>query len=263
MNYREWAAPETLRPWVACLWSLQAPAGEKPHTVYPDGRCEFIVHRGAPPWVQDEKGRWQAQQAWLFAAQGRQALRLWAREPLDCLGLRLQPAASASFWSAERLVAWRDRVVGLGAEEAALAQALLKQDWATLRARLQAPPDAAIQAACARLDALDGCSTVAALAAHLGLGLRSLQGRFLRAVGLSPKEYARIRRLQATLRLLDAGSDSLADAAHQAGFADQAHAHRELRAMTGLTPARLRQALMQERDGDQTLALAAAFVRGR
>jgi len=47
------------------------------------------------------------------------------------------------------------------------------------------------------------------------------------------------------------------------GFADQAHATRALQAFAGLTPARLRRALHAERDGDATLAMAAAFVRGK
>jgi len=48
----------------------------------------------------------------------------------------------------------------------------------------------------------------------------------------------------------------------ESSFADQAHATRELRRVTGHTPARLRAALRQDRDGDATVRLAAAFVRG-
>lgn len=266
MNYREWTPPADLQPWIACLWSLQAPAAEQPHTVYPDGRCELILHSGEPPWAQDAQGRWRRQGRLLFAAQGRQALRLWARAPLHCIGLRLQPAAAASLWpaplGAERLLAWRDRVVNLQGVDDVLGPMLELADWPAWRCRLQ-PLDEAMRAACAHLDARSGLCTVAALADHLGLGLRRLQTRFQRAVGLSPKEYTRIRRLQSCLRLLDAQADSLADAAQQAGYADQAHASRDLRAFTGSTPARLRHALQRSRDGDQTLALAAAFVRGR
>jgi AraC-like DNA-binding protein len=48
----------------------------------------------------------------------------------------------------------------------------------------------------------------------------------------------------------------------ESGFSDQAHATRELHDVTGLTPARLRRALRGTRDADQTIQLAAAFVRG-
>ena len=41
------------------------------------------------------------------------------------------------------------------------------------------------------------------------------------------------------------------------------HPMRLVTRRTGLTPARLRTALRSDRDGDDTIRLAAAFVRGR
>jgi AraC-like DNA-binding protein len=95
------------------------------------------------------------------------------------------------------------------------------------------------------------------------MGLRSFQTRFLECVGLGAKEYARLLRLQATIRALDGDDSPLSQLAFDAGFADQAHATRELARLTGLTPARLRAALRRDREGDDTIRLAAAFVRGR
>ena len=46
------------------------------------------------------------------------------------------------------------------------------------------------------------------------------------------------------------GDRPVADLAITSGFADQAHATREVRRVTGTTPARLRAALQQDRDGD-------------
>ena len=69
-------------------------------------------------------------------------------------------------------------------------------------------------------------------------------------------------RLQATLRALDQSDASISDLASDGGFADQAHATRELRRVTGHTPARLRAELRRDRDGDAAVRLAAAFVRG-
>jgi AraC-like DNA-binding protein len=92
---------------------------------------------------------------------------------------------------------------------------------------------------------------------------RSFQNTFRELVGLSAKEFARILRLQATIRRLDDGSRSMAELAIESGFADQAHATREVRRVTGTTPAKLRDALRRDRDGDSSVRLAAAFVRGR
>lgn len=90
------------------------------------------------------------------------------------------------------------------------------------------------------MDGANGNVSILALAKSLGMSLRALQTRFLATVSLTPKEYAQIQRLQATIRQLD--SPVAADAP-------------ELELVDAVLAAR------DERDGDQTLALAAAFVR--
>ena len=282
MHYEEHPAPAALRAQLECLWRLRAAPGDAAlQTLYPDGRCELILHLAQPPLLRTADGGWQAQARLLFAAQTRRALQLQTQGALHCVGLRLQPAASAALWpgplGAERLRAWQDQVVDLSVCEPAwwseLTPALAEThagafpgpqllDWLSLRLAAFRP-DPCMQLACQLLDASNGRSSVAALAQQLGCGLRSLQTRFVAAVGLSPKEYARIRRLQACIRLLDGGGLAPAAAALEAGFADQAHATRALRDFAGLTPARLRKALATQRDGEASLALAAAFVRGK
>ena len=79
---------------------------------------------------------------------------------------------------------------------------------------------------------------------------------------MTPKEYARVRRLQALLRTLDAEDAGIADAAARHGYSDQAHATHELVSWAGITPARLVRALRGDRGGNDAMRLAAAFVRG-
>ena len=135
--------------------------------------------------------------------------------------------------------------------------------WQLLEARLRhVLLDTRIEAALATLDAAPGGMAISALARSQHMSLRSLQTRFLDQVGLTPKEYGRIQRLAATIRQLDGHAQPLSELASHAGFADQAHATRELQSLVGLTPAKLRRALQAEREGDATLRMAAAFVRG-
>jgi AraC-like DNA-binding protein len=68
----------------------------------------------------------------------------------------------------------------------------------------------------------------------LGMTTKRLIALFRAEIGLSPKAYARIRRLQAALRLL--GSMSGAQVAAEIGCFDQAHFAREFRSFTGMTP---------------------------
>jgi AraC-like DNA-binding protein len=59
---------------------------------------------------------------------------------------------------------------------------------------------------------------------------------FRAEVGLSPKAYARVRRLQAALRLLGGGPLGGAHVAAEVGYFDQAHFVRDFESFTGMTP---------------------------
>ena len=74
---------------------------------------------------------------------------------------------------------------------------------------------------------------VAEAARRLGLGERRLHRRCLDAFGYGPKTLARILRFQRAWALLHARGLPRAEAAHRAGYADQAHLAREFRALAG------------------------------
>jgi AraC-like DNA-binding protein len=74
-----------------------------------------------------------------------------------------------------------------------------------------------------------------------GLSTKRLIGLFRAEVGLSPKEYARVRRLQAALRQLSSGATGGAHIAADIGYFDQSHFVREFRSFTGMTPTQYRQ----------------------
>jgi AraC-like DNA-binding protein len=79
--------------------------------------------------------------------------------------------------------------------------------------------------------------SVAAVAAELEISPRRFTGRFRERVGLGPKRYSRVRRLQRLVGSIDpAVPTRWVDAAAAHGFADQAHLINEFREMTGVTP---------------------------
>jgi AraC-like DNA-binding protein len=57
-----------------------------------------------------------------------------------------------------------------------------------------------------RIEASDGPLPIGDLAERLEIGERQLQRRFRRAVGLTPKQFSRIRRFRACARNLIAGT---------------------------------------------------------
>lgn len=274
MEYVEFEVPPSLRHHVQCVWRLRDAHSVGTQTIYPDGRCELIVHLGDPMRLYSLAHGWQRQARCLFAAQLRAAIRLEASGPVDCVGVRLAPAASAAI-AGQRLPALADEIIDLERLDAEFAAQLMQacaamvegekpdQLWGLLETRIASLPlDSRIASAVVALDVAQGRTPIATLARTQAMSLRSLQMRFLECVGLTAKEYARLQRLQATIRQLDGALEPLSQMAVDVGFADQAHATREVQRLTGLTPARLRRALAAERNGDATLRMAAAFVRG-
>jgi AraC-like DNA-binding protein len=71
----------------------------------------------------------------------------------------------------------------------------------------------------------------------LGMLPRTLRRRFTAQVGLTPKRFARVQRMQRLVRDLDGQSRvDWADAAARHGYADQPHLAAEFRALAGVTP---------------------------
>lgn len=276
LKYREFEAPEQLRHHVRCVWHLQLDAGSS-HTevVYPDGCCELIAHRKTPMHAYGAETGWRRQERCVFAAQQRSAIRLAARSDVDCIGVRLQPAASAVLVEPS-LADLHDHIVDLAALNAKFAMRFvaaatqvaagtsIADVWDLLECHLlPLQIDERIENAVNQLETCDGRGPVTPIVSAGGMSQRSFQSTFKEQVGLSAKEFARILRLQATIRTLDDGDCSLAQLAVDRGFSDQAHATREIRRVTGTTPAQLRHSLKQNRTGDLSVRLAAAFIRGR
>lgn len=80
--------------------------------------------------------------------------------------------------------------------------------------------------------ARDGQVRVSALADHVGWSRRHLTARFTTAIGLSPKQAARVARFEAARAGLLAGL-APATVAVRCGYADQPHLAREWRALAG------------------------------
>jgi AraC-like DNA-binding protein len=85
------------------------------------------------------------------------------------------------------------------------------------------------------LDAGSAAASIEEIAADCGLSRWQATRRFRQAFGVSPYRYLLMRRLDHARRLLAAGTE-LAQAALEAGFADQAHLTRRFRQAFGMAP---------------------------
>lgn len=148
-------------------------------------------------------------------------------------GVRLRPGTCAS-------------VLGIAADEVPLAGmpwpgSGLADGFRALRAPAR-PADRAVDQVLRAIRGAPG-APVSAHAAAVGLSERQLRRRFLVAVGLSPKAYARVARLHLAVALArSAAVPNWAEIAVRSGFYDQPHLLAEFRRAVGTSGVRFLQA---------------------
>jgi AraC-like DNA-binding protein len=132
---------------------------------------------------------------------------------------------------ASRVEALEDQLHALGsaAERARCVDAFL---LAHLRPRAL---DRVVRATALAIWKRGGLVTMEALADEAELSQRTLERRFLSVVGVGPKKFARVVRLQNALKRYPQ-IGSWTDTAFATGYADQSHLIRECRAMLGESP---------------------------
>ena len=81
--------------------------------------------------------------------------------------------------------------------------------------------------------------TMASLCDRVGLSARRFTRLFTLEVGLTPKLYARIKRFELVLRLMDRTASDWTSVAQQCGYFDQSHLIRDCKALSGFTPTEL------------------------
>jgi AraC-like DNA-binding protein len=86
-----------------------------------------------------------------------------------------------------------------------------------------------------RLAELEPSMRVSEARGATGLPPKRFNAQFRSDVGLAPKAYFRVRRLQAAMRALNS-ANQVASVAADLGYFDQAHFVREFRSFTGMTP---------------------------
>ncbi|GAA2426009.1 helix-turn-helix domain-containing protein [Streptomyces glaucus] len=222
-------AERTSRLAGAVVWT-NTPAGPDAVRVLPDGCMDLLWHEGrllvAGPdthaHLTAEPGPW----AGVRFPPGTAPVLLG----VPAHELRDRRVDLADLWPAARVRRLAARVAAAPDPASGLEELALR------RAAETGPPDPLLRRIVA---ALDAGRTVAATAAELGLGARQLHRRSLAAFGYGPKTLARVLRLRRALALARAGVP-LAWTAARAGYADQAHLARDVRALTGLPVRELR-----------------------
>lgn len=253
--YEEFAPPASLRPIVRCLWTMRdrGAGAPSPQRIVPDGCAELIVNLGESFERMDEDGAPRVQEHVLFVGQLTRAIVVSPRAGVDLVGVRfepgglhaLAPGAAPGLTDVDARATDIHAALGNGALEAAAASRSVDALFDAIGAALpfrrggRTRADALVDEAAKRLES--PFITVDRASAALGVTPRTLERHSRARVGIGPKRYQRIRRVQRVVAGLDrSGASARTDWAGLAathGYADQPHLIREFREIAGVTPA--------------------------
>jgi AraC-like DNA-binding protein len=228
VSYREHAGPSRWHGLAECLWTTTAPSAPEVVDVLPDG-CMDLVWSGAELLVAGPDTAPHPYER----ATGRTAC-----------GLRFHPGVLPALLGvpADALRDARVPLEVLLPDPARRATAMLVDAstpgpvLAGLVAALPGgPPDPGIRAAAMRLAR---GAAAADTADALGWTARTLHRRSVAAFGYGPAVLRRVLRFRRAMALLRVGVGP-AEVAARAGYADQPHLSRDVRAFAGISPARV------------------------
>lgn len=257
-----------LARYVDFVWMLEGTATYERETVLPNGSVELIFNLGSPHKVLDPTDGTRAtvfRESWIAGMQ-QAPLTIQAVRESNLVGVRFRPGGCQAFLGAP-LTEITDQVI----EARELFGPLVEQ----LRERVCRAPSAverrrAIEStllerigsvaidplaerAVAMLTISAGRVRTSRVADLLGTTEKTLIARFSRTVGVRPKVFARIARLQAVIRAVsNQATPDWADVALSCGYFDQSHLINDFRRLSGTTP----EDYIRRRDADENHMVA-------
>lgn len=244
VSYCELAASPDLAHIVLSYWEFAVAGDTKEpfiHQVFADGCVSLAYYRNVKKAVS------------LLHVVGPRldSFRVEVSVGVSCWGVRLSPAACSMVLGCDPATL-RNQILTFSQLLPSVGNELLRQLNRTgsfagavaaydscLRSLGLKPTevDQEVAAAVGLIEASQGRARIAEVAAAVGLSVRQLERRFRAAAGLTPKQFARIRRVRATaVTLVEDKEKNWAARATEMGFADQSHLTREFVAVTGRSP---------------------------
>lgn len=248
MRYEEHRPSLALAAAVDCYWSLEGSGDGSVQPILPDGHCEAVFHLADPPRRLLADGSTTSQHRGLWIGQMESTVLVQPPPRLSVFGIRFRPSGAwmLTGWHQAETTGqilplddlWGARFGEELGNAGGMTERIVIADRFLL-GRLRKPAAPAVEAAL-RQPRLP----VEEVARQAGCSRRHLERLFQAQVGLGPKSWTRIRRMQHSLQLrrLHPGWN-WARIAVEAGYFDQAHMNSDYLSLAGAPPARLVESL--------------------
>ncbi|MDI3324090.1 helix-turn-helix domain-containing protein [Pontibacterium granulatum] len=259
LNLRLYNPAAPLRPYIKNYWFISAPENATLRTEYLpcDTGCGITFSFNSRLVMGDSA----ISQGCLISGPNTTSLPLQLGDQIDAVGIRFHPGMAYPFFQ-EPLnefiapIEPTDRVQQrlelnqiydtLASNASTAARVTQLDSWLMHLLERSVGVSSELHKA---LDWLDNqtLQPITSLSEQINLSQRQLERLFKQWVGISPKHYSRLLRVNhARSTLRDAsGTLSLTEAALNAGYFDQAHFNREFKQVVGLTPGQYLKCLEQ------------------
>lgn len=249
-EFARWRPAAPLQGCIDELWHMRSNGSYTRERLLPHAHMDLLINLGEPHRLvshdPDRPSRLY-QRAWIAGLQDRY-LDIESPSHPWLMGIRFKPTGPLALLRVP-LAELTNRVVDLdlilGSSIERLRQRLMEA--ASLERRFQIlerylleriasarAPRAEVGYALTRLARTRGAVRMRSLAVETGISQKHLIDLFHEQVGMAPKRYARIVRLNALLK--EVSSSNWADLAARFGYYDQPHFVREFREFSGTTP---------------------------
>ena len=252
MYYREVAPTVGLTKYIRCFWVLKQPittARPEPEIILPDG-CPEIVFNLAAPFRRYRAGEFEVQPQTLVAGQIKQRIFVEPSRKIDLFGVRFQPNGIYPLIKqplAELTDKIEDICLVLGKSGQILEQKILNADAMGKRISIfenfvrkavgNQQENDLVNFALKEIVNAKGLLKIDQLVKALDINQKTLERCFNREVGVTPKFFSRIVRIQEIVRLLNGNEfSSWTDIAYSFKYVDQSHFINDFRAFTGSNP---------------------------
>lgn len=253
MDYQTYLPQEELAAFIKCYWTLSAPASDKEEIqrIVPDGCMEMIFHAGDlyRQYLPDATSIVQPKH--FVFGQITQPLEIAATGETKIFAVRFHPEGFLPFInipiremdnkavSLEHLFGEEGKLLGEAVCKAQKSdeQINLVENFLLQQIKNPETGDRVAASSVQILLELKGQLSVDELADQMQVHRRQLERKFAAVIGLSPKQLAKIIRLQATLKMMsERRFEHLTELAYENGYFDQAHFIKDFKEFTGVTP---------------------------
>jgi len=255
MVYQKFGPAGELTPFVECYFSWESPEPLEKELVVespPNSYCSIAINYGDPYFLQNKKYERLVVPQEFVSGLSIYSYKLTLKGTIGITGVVLKPSALATLFGLNAFELTEERIdlfsvlpqdyvqkyVTQIRQTATVHQKVkLLEELLLHHVRLNRPNPDYIDAAANLILEKNGMLHVADLLKDSCMSRRTFERRFFQKVGLSPKYYARIRRIFFICNLV-AGKKKVnwPEVFYEAEFYDQAHFIKDFEEFTGRTP---------------------------